>query len=112
MTEEPKPRTKSQNDSIHLGCQQMADTLTENGKSLKVFLEHLDVRPTKEALFAIFRAIAVAKYQNTTSQLTRGQIDPIWEEMAHALAITTGVRLGFPSQETIIQIKRDEDNNY
>ncbi len=94
-----KIRSGSQNKSIHKGCDQIADVLIENGVSLQAFLEHLEIRPTKEAIFEIFRSMSLAKYEVTTSKLETKQVDPIWDELIEALGKTTQVYIPFPSTE-------------
>lgn len=109
MTDKPKTkRSLSQNNSIHKGCGDIADTLVEHGISLQVFLQHLDVRPTKESIFAIFRSMAISKYEVTTSKLNTNQINPIWDELIEGLAKTTGVEIEFPSRQNFLL----EQGNY
>lgn len=94
-------RSQEQNRSLHLGFTQIADTLVENGVSLSVVLQNLDVRPTMESVKAIFRAIAHAKYgHDSTAKLTTDQVDKVWDELIKAVSQTTGIFIPFPSEET------------
>lgn len=97
---EKKQRSIQQNKSIHKGCTEIANLLTEHGKNLSVVIERLDVRPTMESVKDIFRAIAQSKYGvESTAELTIDQINPIWEELTKAVSEATGVYVAFPAQE-------------
>jgi len=97
--EKPK-RTLSQNKSIHLGCQQIADIMIENNITINMLIKNIEVRPTMESVKAIFRAMAEEKYLvKSTAELARNQIDPIWEELVHAVSKITGETIPFPSKE-------------
>ncbi len=95
-----KKRTSQQNNALHKGCQEIADTLIENGVSLRVLLENLDIRPSMESIKAIYRDIARAKFEVTsTADLDTSQINKVWEDLAKAVSQTTGVYIPFPSVE-------------
>lgn len=107
-----KERTLAQNRSLHKGCQEIADLLTEHGKNLAVVIEKLDVRPSMESVKDIFRAIAKAKYNvESTADLETHQINPIWEELTRAVSEATGVYVNFPSQETTDEYLKSYDQN-
>jgi len=96
----PRKRTNKQNRSIHLGCSQIADILVENGISLQVAFKNIEVRPTMEVIKGIFRQIANAKFEVTsTADLTTSQVDKVWEDLIKPLSENTGVYFSFPSQE-------------
>jgi vacuolar-type H+-ATPase subunit F/Vma7 len=96
----PKTRTSTQNKAMHKGFQQIADCLVENGKSLNVIIENLEVRPTEHNIKDVFRAIAKEKYGIvSTTELTTKQIDEVWEELVLSVGKVTGVFIPFPSYE-------------
>ena len=98
-----KQRTINQNRALHLGCQQIADTLVENNISLNVAFKNLEVRPSMETIKSIYRQIAKAKYDiESTTALTSKQVDEVWEELTKALSETTGIYFEFPSEETTL----------
>lgn len=98
-----KQRTIQQNKSIHKGCTDIANLLTEQGKNLSVVIERLDVRPSMESVKDIFRAIAKAKYGiESTSDLKSNQVMEVWDDLIKAISETTGIFISFPSQESFI----------
>lgn len=98
-----KQRTIAQNNSIHLGCTQIADLLIEHGISLSVAIKNLDVRPTMHSIKDVFRSIATAKYGiESTSELTTWQVNEVWKDLSKALEESTGVPIYFPSNEQLI----------
>jgi len=97
---EKKKRSLSQNNSLHLGCQQIADIMIENNITLNMLIKEIEVRPTMESVKAVFKAMAKSKYEvDSTADLERQQIDPIWEELVHAVSKITGETIPFSSKE-------------
>lgn len=97
-----KKRTILQNNSLHKGCQQIADILIENGVSLNMLIKNMEIRPTMNSIKDIFRAIAKEKYGvDSTADLEQNQIDPIWEELVHGISKHTGTIIPFPSKESL-----------
>lgn len=97
---EKKKRSLSQNNSLHLGCQQIADIMIENNITLNMLIKEIEVRPTMESVKAVFKAMAKSKYEvDSTADLERQQIDPIWEELVYAVSKITGETIPFPSRE-------------
>lgn len=97
-----KKRSLPQNNSIHLGCQQIADVLIENGVSLNKVIQHIEIRPTMHSIKDIFRAMAKQKYGvDSTADLEQNQIDPIWEELIKGVGEVTGVHIPFPARENM-----------
>jgi len=93
-------RSNQQNKSLHLGCQQIANVLVENGVSLNLIIKDLEIRPTMHSVKDIFRAIAKAKYgTESTADLETNQIDSVWEDLIKRVSETTGVFIPFPSEE-------------
>lgn len=100
MQTKQKQRTIQQNKAIHLGAQNIADVLIENGVSLNKVIQNLEVRPSMESIKDIFRSIAESKYGiKSTTELTTAQIDPVWEDLIKAVSEATGVFIDFPSRE-------------
>ena len=98
-----KQRTVLQNNSIHLGCTQIADVLIEHGISLSVAIKNLDVRPTMHSIKDVFRSIANAKYGvESTSELSTWQVNEVWKDLVTAISSSTGVEINFPSNEQLI----------
>lgn len=92
--------TTAQRKALHLGCQQIADTLMEHGIPLEVALKDLEVTPTMKVIKDAFRTIAAAKYQVTsTEELGTTQIRDTWDDLTKTLAQNTGINFGFPSAE-------------
>jgi hypothetical protein len=100
MDNPTKQRTATQNKAMHKGFQQIADCLVENGKSLNVIIENLEVRPTEHNIKDVFRAIAKEKYGIvSTSELTTKQVDEVWEELVLSVGKVTGIFIEFPSYQ-------------
>lgn len=92
-------RSIQQNKALHKGCQQIADHLIENNISLQEAFKNMDIRPTMESIKSIYRQIAHAKFGvESTKDLTRKQIDQVWEDLTKALSENTGVYFEFPNQ--------------
>lgn len=105
-------RSSAQNRALHKGCQDIADTLIENGISLQVLLQHLDVRPSMESIKAIYRDIARAKFEVTsTADLDTTQINKVWDDLSKAVSQTTGVYIPFPSYEQTKSYLQSYENN-
>lgn len=99
----PKQRTARQNRSLHKGCSNIADMLVEHGISLNVALKNLDVRPTMNTIKDAYRSIATAKYGvDSTADLTTKQINEVWIDLSKAISESTGLEIGFPSYEDLI----------
>jgi uncharacterized protein YjgD (DUF1641 family) len=96
-------RTIQQNKALHKGCQEIADVLIENNVTLAEVIDNLEIRPSMETIKALYRDIAKAKYGVTsTTQLETNQITHVWEDLAHAVGLVTGVNIEFPSQESLM----------
>lgn len=95
-----KQRTQQQNKSIHVGCQNVADVLVENGLSLNTVIKNLEIRPSMENIKDIFRSIAHEKYGVTsTAQLTTKQVNDTWEDLIKSVSESTGIFIQFPAKE-------------
>lgn len=109
---QPLQRSLAQNRALHKGCQEIADLLIEQGISLQVLLQHLDVRPSMESIKAIYRDIARAKFEVTsTADLDTSQVNKVWEDLSKAVSETTGVYIGFPSYENTDEYLKSYENS-
>lgn len=98
-----KQKSRQQEKAYHKGFQNIADILVENNITLNMVIKNLEIRPTKENVKDIFRAIAKAKYGvDSTSDLKSNQIDPVWEDLIKAVSEATGVYIPFPSVTELI----------
>lgn len=98
----PKPdrkRTKRQNDASHVYFKEVADLLNEQGISVRVILETLEVDFSKELVKQIWQAIGMRKFGTPhTSELTTRQLMDVYEEFNRAIG-AQGAHLAFPSFE-------------
>lgn len=93
-------RTKKQNNSLHLFCDQLAEELTDNGISLQVFIKDLSVDLTGENVKSAIRAIGKAKFGKTsTADLTTKELQACYEEINRHIS-QWGIHVPFPSEET------------
>lgn len=98
-----KEKTRQQEKAYHKGFEQIANILIENNITLNMVIKNLEIRPTKENVKDIFRAIAKSKYGvESTSDLKSNQIDPCWEDLQKAISESTGVYIEFPNRESTI----------
>jgi len=94
-------RSGTQNNSIHKGCQQLADLCIENNVTVNMILETIEVRPTAHNMKEILKAVIKSKYgYDSTTQLETGEVDPPWEELATTVGKLTGTYIPFPSRES------------
>jgi hypothetical protein len=99
-----KQRSIPQNNSIHLGCLQIANVLIENNITLNAVIKNLEIRPSMHSVKDIFRAIAKSKYGvESTADLKSNQIDPVWEDLIKAVSEATGIFIDFPARENFIK---------
>jgi hypothetical protein len=93
-------RTKQQNKSLHLYCQQVADALNEAGISYKMLLEGIEITNTMESTKNLFRLIGGAKFNKySTADLTTKQLMGIFEDFNEIIA-RKGIHIAWPSEET------------
>lgn len=91
-------RTKQQNKALHKYCQEVADELNSSGIDMKVLVKDLQVSHTKESVKEIWRAIAKAKYnKSSTTEMTTKQVTDVFDEVNRMLA-NVGVHVAFPSR--------------
>lgn len=105
---EPKPRairTLSQNASIHLYCDLVADELNSAGLSMKtVMSEEVEHNWTmikfKEVVWKTVQ-LALTEKESTT-KLTTDEVNTIYQTIARHLAQTFGVTVPFPDRFTLM----------
>lgn len=103
MTEE-KPRTLSQNASLHLFCQQVALAARENGLTMQKMLEGaIELEPTQEGIKSLFRQIAKAMYGcDSTKDLTTREMTETYEVFNRFLAEKPRcLHVPWPSEESL-----------
>ncbi len=99
---EKSKRTLQQNKALHKLFTQMSDTFNTLGLDMRVVLKpDYKIWWTMESIKEnIVKPIAQAMYNvDSTTKLERQQIDPIWEELVHAVSKITGETIPFPSRE-------------
>ena len=105
-SKEREKRSISQNSSLHLWLEQLAEVLNRNGITLKAIVEKLnqaECPATKEGLkYAVWHAIQRALYgkKSTTELLKQGEIDTIFDVINKMVAENWHISIPpFPSQE-------------
>lgn len=97
-------RTPSQNNALHLWCQQIADELNNEGYDTRAFLAKLpsiDVPITKEIVKdALLRTVGRKMFgKEHTSDWTKAEVDQALDPIIRALGERFGVEVPFPSDE-------------
>ena len=99
-----EPRTLSQNSTLHLYCQQVADECLANGITLKVVVnavEKFGIYPDAENIKTFFRALGKAKYhKKSTASLTKNELQDIYITLRQAM-LNVGIFTEFPSQDSL-----------
>lgn len=97
-----KPRTPAQNNSIHLGCKLIADTLNNAGLDMrKVLKPEIEIPWTtisvKDHLFRPVMKATTSK--SSTTELNKlGEIEVVWDTVMRFLGQNHGVEyIPFPS---------------
>ncbi len=97
--QEPKPRTKKQNNALHKWCEELARECNHKGVLYKAIVQNLEVNWTPEAVKGIVQAIAYAMYgTHHTSELTTKQLTEACAE-ADRIFLEQGINISFPSFE-------------
>lgn len=98
-------RSNQQNKSLHLYCEQLADALDREGHSMQDVVKEIrkaQIRPTKENVKAVlWRPMQEALFGSTsTTHLTRGQLDKVYEALNHFIGTHFHIHVPFPSEES------------
>lgn len=103
---EEKQRTERQNKALHLMFTQLAEELNNSGLDMRKTLKPeisipWDSRSIKEYLWRPIQKAQLGK--ESTTELTKGEIDKVFETLTRHLGERFGLSLEFPSIETLIR---------
>jgi hypothetical protein len=93
-------RTITQNKALHLLFEMTAEALNDSGQDMrKVLKETVDISWTKESVKSyLFHSIMKAMYQKeSTADLTRGELQKVYEVFHRHLSEKAEIDLPFPS---------------
>jgi len=100
-------RTIEQNNALHLYLEQVAEALNREGHTMQDVVKAIkraEIRPTKEALKEVvwrpLQEIILAK--KSTTELTKQEIDPVYEVMNKWLGQNFAIHIPFPNDPTKI----------
>ena len=101
-----KQRTTQQNKALHLWFQLLAEELNNAGLDMrKVLKPSIDISwnstNIKEYLWRPVQYALLKK--KSTRNLTKNEIDPVWEQLNRFLGEKFGVHVEFPSEEQLVQ---------
>ena len=111
---EPKQRTLTQNNALHLMFEHLAQELNEAGFDMKKTLKpEIDIPWSKETVKEfIWRPIQTAQLgKKSTTELTTKEIDLVFDTLTRHLGQKLGIELRFPSIETLMMEKRTRSIN-
>lgn len=104
-------RTPSQNASLHLFCEQLAEAMNEAGISQRIFLKELEVDNSMESVKSVFRELGKVKYgKDSTAKLTTKEMTDIYEELNRHTASRLGIHVPWPSIEEVLLNQNNYDN--
>ncbi len=108
MTKDAKKRTHKQNASLHLWCEQLAESLNDAGLSVQQVLEKAVERPwTKESVKEnIWRPVqkAMTEKESTADADTVDYL-AVFEVLTRHLGESFGVYVPWPCREELMQRK-------
>lgn len=106
-TEEVKvktPRTSAQNRALHLWLTQLAEEMDKNGitvQNVTAKIQRAEIRPTgnnlKEVLWRPYQIAATGK--ESTTQLTKQEVDKIYEGLNKFVGENFEIHVAFPSDQ-------------
>jgi hypothetical protein len=102
-------RTLSQNKSLHLMFEQLANELNDNGLDVRSTLKEDIEIPWNAYLIKelIWKKVQKAQLgKESTTQLTTKEINQVFEVIARHLAQKFGIVIEFPSIETLMMKER------
>lgn len=107
-----KPRTTKQNNSLHLFFTHLADSLNGAGLDMrKTLREGIDIpwnaKSVKEYLWRPIMHSQLGK--ESTTELTTGEIDQVFDTMNRLLAQKFGLHIEFPSEESMVAAYRAKE---
>lgn len=98
----PKKRTLTQNASLHLGLQHLAEALNDAGLDMKKVLKpEVDIPWTKDTCKKyLFKPILDAYLEKeSTKEMETAEVSKVWDIMMRHLSEKFGVYTPFPSDE-------------
>lgn len=110
-------RTGKQNDSFHLWLSQVAEEMDKDGITIQNVVSKIqkaEIRPTgsnlKEVMWRPYQIAATGKESST--QLTKGEIDKIYEGLNKFIGEHWHIHVPFPSAENALSgVKIAQHNN-
>lgn len=97
-------RTSLQNNALHLYLSQVAEALAREGHTMQDVtkaIRRAEIRPTmaalKEVVWRPLQEIILAK--KSTTELSKQDIDPVYEAMNKWLGQEFGIHVPFPNDE-------------
>jgi len=100
-------RTPTQNNALHKYLELVAEALNREGHTMQDVVKAIrraEIRPTKEALKEVvwrpLQQIILGK--TSTTELTKQDIDPVYEAMNKWLGQEFQIHIPFPADETKI----------
>ena len=109
QNKEPKQRTLTQNNALHLMFEHLAQELNEAGFDMKKTLKpEIDIPWSKETVKEfIWRPIQTAQLRKkSTTELTTKEIDEVFNTLTRHLGQKLGIEIMFPSIETLMLEQR------
>jgi hypothetical protein len=104
MTPQPTQRTINQNNALHKYLELVAEALDREGHTMQDVVKAIrraEIRPTKEALKEVvwkpLQEIILSK--KSTTELTKHEIDPVYEAMNKWLGQEFHIHIPFPNRE-------------
>ena len=110
-----KPRTITQNKSLHLAFNQISTELVGQGIDQRTVIRDLKgytAPVTPEFLKLVFKTISWTMYRkDSTTTLTTAELTGCFDVFAKFLAETYQVEIAFPSMDALAFETLGEDNN-
>lgn len=94
-------RTLRQNDALHLMFQQITAEMINNGQTMRdVIRKDFDIQPTPELLKEVWRTIQIVQLgKNRTRDLTKDELDKVYEPFMKFIGEVLQIYVPFPSLE-------------
>lgn len=111
QNKEPKQRTLTQNNALHLMFEHLAQELNEAGFDMKKTLkQEVEIAWNKDMVKEyLWRPIQKAQLgKKSTTELTTKEIDKVFDTLTRHLGQKLGIEIMFPSIETLMLERRIE----
>ena len=102
-------RTKPQNNSMWLACEQLANEFTDRGLDMVVVLEKAKLPimwDKKSVQAAIYNAISMAMYKETSSGLETADPSKVWKVIQDFTETNWQFSVPWPSEESLSEAQR------